>query len=168
MEIWDIYDKDKKLTGRTMVRDDWNMAPGDYHLTVLGVVQRPDGRYLINQRKLDKPWGAGWWEIPGGGVLHGETSEEAILREVGEETGLDLSDATVELAFTYESVSPEEKNNYFVDIYKVHLDFDDADVHTQEEEVEGHLIATAEEIRAFGEQGIFLHYSRLKPLFEET
>ena len=149
MEIWDIYDKDKKLTGRTMVRDDWNMAPGDYHLTVLGVVQRPDGRYLINQRKLDKPWGAGWWEV-------------------GEETGLDLSDATVELAFTYESVSPEEKNNYFVDIYKVHLDFDDADVHTQEEEVEGHLIATAEEIRAFGEQGIFLHYSRLKPLFEET
>lgn len=44
MELWDIYDKNKKLTGRTMVRNDWNMAPGDYHLTVLGVIQRPDGK----------------------------------------------------------------------------------------------------------------------------
>ena len=34
-ELWDIYDENKKLTGRTMKRNDWNMKPGDYHLTVL-------------------------------------------------------------------------------------------------------------------------------------
>ena len=33
-EIWDIYDVDKQLTGRTMKRNDWNMKDGDYHLTV--------------------------------------------------------------------------------------------------------------------------------------
>ena len=47
MEFWDIYDEDKKLTGRTMKRNDWNMKEGDFHLTVLGAVKRKDGKYLI-------------------------------------------------------------------------------------------------------------------------
>ena len=64
MEYWDIYDEKKQKTGRTMKRNDWNMKPDEYHLTVLGVLKRPDGRYLITQRKLDKEWGAGWWEVP--------------------------------------------------------------------------------------------------------
>ena len=42
MEFWDIYDKDKKPTGRTMKRNDWCLKDGEYHLTVLGVVARPD------------------------------------------------------------------------------------------------------------------------------
>ena len=58
MEYWDIYDEKKQKTGRTMKRNDWNMQPDEYHLTVLGVLKRPDGRYLITQRKLDKEWGA--------------------------------------------------------------------------------------------------------------
>ena len=31
-EIWDIYDVDKQLTGRTMKRNDWNMKDGDFYL----------------------------------------------------------------------------------------------------------------------------------------
>ena len=41
MEFWDIYDADKKPTGRTMKRNDWCLKDGEYHLTVLGVVARP-------------------------------------------------------------------------------------------------------------------------------
>ena len=37
MELWDIYDKDKKPTGRTMKRNDWCLKEGEYHLSVLGV-----------------------------------------------------------------------------------------------------------------------------------
>ena len=47
MEYWDIYDSHKQRTGRVMARNDFTMQPGDYHLTVLGVVCRPDGRFLI-------------------------------------------------------------------------------------------------------------------------
>ena len=43
MEFWDIYDENKKPTGRTMKRNDWCLKDGEYHLTVLGVVARPDG-----------------------------------------------------------------------------------------------------------------------------
>ena len=38
MELWDIYDSNKQLTGRTMKRNDWCLKDGEYHLTVLGVV----------------------------------------------------------------------------------------------------------------------------------
>ena len=47
MEYWDIYDADKKVTGRTMKKNDWILQDGEYHLTVLGVVQDMQGRYLI-------------------------------------------------------------------------------------------------------------------------
>ena len=38
MEFWDIYDKDKKPTGRTMKKNDWILKDGEYHLSVLGVI----------------------------------------------------------------------------------------------------------------------------------
>ena len=41
MELWDIYDENKERTGRTMKHNDWNMKPGEFHLTVLGVLMRP-------------------------------------------------------------------------------------------------------------------------------
>ena len=62
MEFWDIYDSDKKQTGRTMKRNDWNLKNGEYHLTVLGVIHRPDGRFLITRRVMTKAWAPGWWE----------------------------------------------------------------------------------------------------------
>ena len=58
---------------------------------VLALIQDRAGRTLITQRSADKRWAAGWWEVPGGGVLAGETSLQAVVREVREEVGLDLS-----------------------------------------------------------------------------
>lgn len=165
MELWDIYDENKQPTGRTMLRDDWNMKDDEFHLTVQAAIKRPDGRFLITQRKLTKSWGAGWWEVSGGGVLAGETSREAVIREVREETGLDIASSNGDLIFTYRRDNHEEKNNYFVDVYRFELDFDDSDVTVQEEEVEQFRLATPEEIRALGEQGIFNHYSSIRQVF---
>ena len=93
MEYWDIYDAEKRPTGRTMKRNDWCLKDGEYHLTVLGVVARPDGTYLITKRVMTKAWAPGWWEVSGGAAQVGESSEEAVCREVREETGLDISNA---------------------------------------------------------------------------
>ena len=90
MELWDIYDADKKPTGRTMKRNDWCLKNGEYHLTVLGVVARPDGKFLITKRVMTKAWAPGWWEVSGGAAQAGEASYDAVLREVREETGLDI------------------------------------------------------------------------------
>jgi 8-oxo-dGTP diphosphatase len=52
----------------------------------------PDGRVLIAKRPADKPM-AGLWEFPGGKVEQGERPETALLRELKEELGIDVSEA---------------------------------------------------------------------------
>ena len=51
-----------------------------------------DGRVLIAKRPADKPM-AGLWEFPGGKVEQGERPETALLRELKEELGIDVSEA---------------------------------------------------------------------------
>lgn len=53
------------------------------------VIRRHDGRLLLIRR--GRPPGRGLWSLPGGRVETGETDEEAVVREVREETGLDAS-----------------------------------------------------------------------------
>lgn len=166
MEFWDIYDKDKKLTGRTMKRNDWTMADGDYHLTVLGVIRRPDGKFLITKRVSTKEWAPGAFEVSGGGVRAGETSEEAVRREVLEETGLDINNAVSGgYIFTYRRDNPEERNNYFVDVYEFVMDVNESDIHLQVEETDGFEFADAAQIKALADQGKFLHYDSIKQVF---
>ena len=151
MEFWDIYDKDKKPTGRTMKRNDWCLKDGEYHLTVLGVVARPDGTFLITKRVMTKAWAPGWWEVSGGAAQAGEESYEAVLREVKEETGLDARG---------------EGDNYFVDVYRFVMDIDEKNLHLQTEETDGYMFATVDEIKAFAAEGKFLHYDSIKKAFE--
>lgn len=165
MEYWDIYDKDKKLTGRKMKRNDWVLADDEYHLTVLGVVARKDGKFLITKRVMTKAWAPGWWEVSGGAAMAGEDSKTAVLREVKEETGLDVSDWDGGYLFTYHRENPGQGDNYFVDVYRFVGDFDEGDIKLQEEETDGCMLATLDEIKAFANQGIFLHYDSIKEAF---
>jgi 8-oxo-dGTP pyrophosphatase MutT (NUDIX family) len=166
MEMWDIYDRDKKPTGRTMRRNDWSMKDGDYHLTVLGVVADKNGRFLITKRVMTKAWAPGWWEVSGGAAQAGETSREAVLREVREETGLDVSGWDGGYAFDYRRDNPSEGDNYFVDVYLFRGEFTDDDIRLQEEETDGYMLATLDEIKEIALQGKFLHYDSIKKVFE--
>ena len=166
MEFWDIYDKNKQKTGRTMKRNDWCLADDEYHLTVLGVVRRTDGKYLITKRVMTKQWAPGWWEVSGGAAMAGETSKEAVLREVREETGLDVSDWEGGYQFTYHRENPGKGDNYFVDVYRFTGDFTEDDLHIQKEETEGYMLATLEDIQAFAKAGIFLHYDSIQEVFK--
>ncbi|MBP1568710.1 MAG: NUDIX hydrolase [Oscillospiraceae bacterium] len=166
MEYWDIYDSDKKKTGRKMKRNDWILKDGEYHLTVLGVIMRPDGKFLITQRVMTKAWAPGWWEVSGGAAQAGEESEDAVKREILEETGLDVTGAKGGYVFTYKRENPGEGDNYFVDIYRYEMDFDESDLKLQEAETLGYRIATPEEIKALADEGIFLHYDSIKRVFE--
>lgn len=166
MEFWDIYDENKQRTGRTMKRNDWCLKEGEYHLSVLGVIRRPDGKFLITKRAMDKEWASGWWEVPGGGVQAGEDSADAVAREVLEETGLDVSKAEGGLLFSYRRENIKEGDNYFVDVYRFTMDFEESDVKVQQEEVKGFEIADPAEIEKYGKEGIFLHYDSIRKAFE--
>ena len=57
------------------------------------------------------------WMVPGGGIEEGESSLEAAVREVDEETGLDVQ--IEKLLWHVEEVS--ERGQRFVDVYKRQL-----------------------------------------------
>jgi 8-oxo-dGTP pyrophosphatase MutT (NUDIX family) len=167
MELWDIYDKNKQRTGRTMERNNWCLKDDEYHLTVLGVVARRDGKFLITKRVMTKAWAPGWWEVSGGAAMAGEDSADAVKREVLEETGLDVSGWEGGYLFSYKRENPGEGDNYFVDIYRFVGDFQEKDLHLQQEETAGYMLATAQEIKALADQGVFLHYDSIKQAFED-
>lgn len=86
MEYNDIYDKDRNLTGRTHVRGTpWKR--GEFGLVACVWVYDSTGRVLLTRRAPEKTF-AGTWENSGGAVKAGETSLQAITRELFEETGI--------------------------------------------------------------------------------
>src|SRR5215212_8462140 len=70
--------------------DGWQFSPltmDDRYGEVCMVVRRPNGK-LITAKKTFYPAGA--FRLLTGGVSHGELIAAALLREVAEETGLDV------------------------------------------------------------------------------
>jgi len=55
----------------------------------VGVLIRPDGTFLLTSRPTGKPY-AGYWEFPGGKLEAGETVEQALVRELHEELGIQV------------------------------------------------------------------------------
>lgn len=51
-----------------------------------------DGRVLIAKRPEGRSM-AGLWEFPGGKIEPGERPEDALIRELGEELGIDVSES---------------------------------------------------------------------------
>ncbi len=86
MEYSDVYDAQRKLTGRRHLRGQpWK--PGEYGLVVCVWVYDGHGRILMTRRAPEKSF-AGTWENSGGMAQAGETSIQAIVRELFEETGI--------------------------------------------------------------------------------
>lgn len=80
-ELWDIYDIDKKKTGRTAKRDEYQFKEGEYHIVVTGIIMNSKNEILISKRAAHKECGL-MWECNGGSILVGETSLEGIIREL--------------------------------------------------------------------------------------
>lgn len=65
-----------------------------------------DGRVLLAQRPAGKSM-AGLWEFPGGKVRPGETPEAALIRELKEELGIDVTESCLG-PFSFASHAYEE------------------------------------------------------------
>ena len=109
MEYNDIYDENRNLTGKVHLRGTpW--GPGEYGLVVCVWVYDGNGHILLTRRAKGKSF-AGTWENSGGAAQAGETSRQAIARELFEETGIRASEEEFELLDT------DRDKNTFYDFY---------------------------------------------------
>lgn len=60
---------------------------------VAGILEDADGRVLITERVGGGPF-HGLWEFPGGKIRRGESPLSALVRELGEEIGIEALDTT--------------------------------------------------------------------------
>ena len=58
-----------------------------------GILCDANGRILIAERLGDGPF-HGLWEFPGGKIAHGESSPQALSRELAEELGIEVTACT--------------------------------------------------------------------------
>ena len=108
-EYNDIYDENRCLTGRLHQRGTpWK--PGEYGLVVCVWVYDGRGHLLLTRRAKGKSF-AGTWENSGGAAKAGETSLQAVVRELYEETGI-MAEAS-----EFELLESDKDRNLFFDHY---------------------------------------------------
>lgn len=89
-EFVDILDSEGKFTGKTALKSDAH-ENGWFHPTVHIWFFTADGSVLIQQRAKDKDTHPLLWDVSvAGHVSAGEKIEDAAVREVREEIGLDI------------------------------------------------------------------------------
>jgi len=131
MELWDIYDRNRNKTGKTIKRGE-RLQKDEFHLIVHIWIKNSNNEFLIQQRseKVKNPL---VWSTTGGSAVAGEDSFTAALREVKEELGIDL---TKEKGYLFEEGIYEEDNQqYLSDTYLYFIDLDIKDLKLQTEEV---------------------------------
>ena len=138
MEYNDIYDADRKVTGR-LHRRGTHWRSGEYGLVVCVWVYDGRGKILLTRRAPGKSF-AGTWENSGGAARAGETSIQAIVRELQEETGIRAESAEFEL------LSTTRDRNTFYDHYCLKRQVPLEDIVLQPGETDDVRWATFEEI----------------------
>lgn len=157
-ELWDVYDKNRNLTGRLQRRGD-ALESGDYHLVVYVSVMDHEGNFLLTKRSPNKGF-PNMWETTGGSALAGDDSLTAALREVKEETGLTLRPENGRLFMTTQG------ENFFGDYWLFLQDFDLDDVILQEGETCDKMRADETTIRELHKTGQFVPCRYLDDIFE--
>lgn len=149
-ELWDVYDAEGKLTGKTHLRA-VPLKPDEYHLCVHVWTQNSKGEFLLTKRSENKSM-PGLWESTGGSVTAGEDSFSAALREVREETGLELEPSAGKFLFRYSGVS------FHCDVWLFRQDFELSEVRLLEGETCAAMAADKAKILELLEKDEFVRY----------
>lgn len=139
MEQFDVLDEEGNKTGqikdRNLVHKD-----GDWHRSVHVWILNSRGQLLVQKRAPQKDSHPNMWDIScAGHVSAGESSIEAVVKEIKEE--LDVTANKEDFTFLFTLVNPKKKttgvfiNNEFRDVYIINKDLDLSKIKLQPEEV---------------------------------
>jgi len=115
MEKWDLYNENRCPLGRSIVGGSAK-AKGEYHVVINVWTINSEGKILLTLRHPDKWFSPNTWENTGGSVWQGESSQQGAVRELKEETGIEVEEKDLIYLGTYKDTSA------FIDSYVVHKD----------------------------------------------
>lgn len=123
MELRDLYDENRVLTGETIQKGE-DVPAGRYYVTVAVFIENDDNKFLLQiNKKYDM------WTTTGGHPKSGESSLDGIVIEIEEELGYKVSPDKLELVKTYKT------EDDFVDLYYLKENIDLSELSLQDEEV---------------------------------
>lgn len=132
MEIWDAYDKDRKLVSIDLIRGE-KIPDGLYHMVCEVIVRHVTGDFLLMQRDNNKPTFPGIFEATAGGsAIKGENEDQCIKRELFEETGIEGDD------FKLIDIIVSDSNNCIYYEYYCETDCEKNSIRLQEGETIGY------------------------------
>ena len=126
MEYFDVLNKNRehlnytKLRGTTLKDHEYNQSAEIWIIN--------NNKILLTQRSKEKSHPL-MWEIPGGMTLANETTDVTIIRELKEETNINLDNTDIKLIDTH------IYKNQFIDIYLSYKNIDVNNIKLQKEEV---------------------------------
>jgi len=80
-------------------------------VAVHGLIKKND-KYLVIQRSANDDYMPSFWDIPGGTIEFGEKIEDALIREVTEETGLNIATSKILFCFGYISETIPDRHQF--------------------------------------------------------
>jgi 8-oxo-dGTP diphosphatase len=158
MEIWDIYDKNREKTGKTIVRGE-SLEQGEYHLVVHMWILNSRGEFLIQKRASCVKSSPNMWAITGGAAIAGDDSYTACQREVFEELGIKADMSCAEVYLTV------KRQDSICDVWVIRQDFELDECTLQEEELSEVRWATVTEVNELIGMGKFHIYFYQDELF---
>lgn len=145
MELRDLYNEKRELTGKTVQKKE-PIPAGYYYVTVVIFIQNDQNEFLIQKRSTDK---GGDWANTGGHPKTGESSLEGVVTEVKEELGIDIDPNKLILFKTVKT------DNNFIDLYYLKSNINLDDIVMQQEEVQDVKWFSIEEIDGLIKHGEF-------------
>ena len=129
-ELFDIYTRDGRPTGRTAPRGA-ALDKDDFRLGVHVFLYDAQGRFLVQKRAETKRSRPGQWDITMGHATAGESAIECVLREVREELGLELVLENLVKAYRWLEKGPQ----MFTDVFFARIEPGSGEISLQKEEV---------------------------------
>lgn len=118
MELLDVLDEEGNLTGKKEDKDIIH-EKGLWHREVCVLIRYRKGEYLIQKRAATKKQAPNKWGMTAGHVDAGEDFEEAMIREIREELGIEVALeeltplATFKEAFENETTTNNNYTKYY-------------------------------------------------------
>lgn len=146
MEVWDLYNKERKPLDKIISRGN-KIPKGEYHVIIEVWVINNQNQILLTLRDPGKEKYPNLWENTGGSVLAGESSKAGAKRELFEETGICIEESDL----FYIGTSVEK--SAFMDQYIIRKDIKVSEIVLQQGETVGAKLVSIEELDKMMKKG---------------